>query len=89
MNEKPTYEELEKRVQELEYLKQVEHDRLLSLLESIPYGVYIIDQDCNIQYVNPVIKKEFGYINGRKCYEYLHGFSEKSAICKNYIVSIR
>jgi len=86
MNEKPTYEELEKRVQELEYLKQVEHDRLLSLLESIPYGVYIIDQDCNIQYVNPVIKKEFGYINGRKCYEYLHGRSEMCPFCKNDIV---
>jgi len=86
MNKKPTYEELEQRVQELEYLKQVEHDRLLSLLESIPYGVYIIDQDCNIQYVNPVIKKEFGTINGRKCYEYLHGRSEMCPFCKNDIV---
>ncbi len=86
MTSKPTYEELEERIKELEYLKQVEHDRLLSLLESIPYGVYIIDQGCNIQYVNPVIKNEFGTINGRKCYSYLYDRSETCPWCKNDIV---
>jgi PAS domain S-box-containing protein len=86
MAKKPTYEELEHRVQELEHLKQIEHDRLLGLLESIPYGVYIIDQQYNIQYVNPVIKKEFGYINGRKCYDYLYDRTEPCPWCKNDIV---
>ena len=86
MNKKPTYEELENKIKELEHLKQIEHDRLLSLLESIPYGVYIIDQQYNIQYVNPVIKKEFGSINGRKCYDYLYDRSEMCPFCKNDIV---
>ena len=88
MTSKPTYAQLEKRIKELEHLKQVEHERLLSLLESIPYGVYISDQNCNVQYVNPVIKKEFGTIDGRKCYDYLHDRSAICPFCKNDSVCI-
>ena len=86
MNDKHSYAELEKRIKEIEHLVEVENHRLLSLLECMPYGIYIIDEQCNVQYVNPVIKKEFGYINGRKCYDYLYDRSEPCPFCKNDVV---
>jgi PAS domain S-box-containing protein len=62
---------------------KLEHSRLMSILESIPYGVYIVDQYFNIEYVNPVIKKEFGTIQGRKCYQYFHERTKVCPWCKN------
>ena len=35
-------------------------------------GVYIVNQNHEIEYINPVIERDFGKIEGRKCYEYLH-----------------
>ncbi|MDA3897241.1 MAG: ATP-binding protein [Desulfobacteraceae bacterium] len=83
MNGKPTYAQLEERIKELEHLKQIEQNRLLSFFESIPVGIYINDRQCNVQYVNPVIKKEFGTIDGRKCYSYLYDRSDPCPWCRN------
>ena len=63
--------------------RQFEYDRLVSIMDSIPYGVYIVDQRFNIQYINPVMAKEFGPINGRKCYAYFHERTEVCPWCKN------
>ena len=67
MDKKPTYEELEQRVKELEdeafdrkqveKKSQLEHSRLMGTLESIPDGVYIVDQYFDIEYINPVIER--------------------------------
>ncbi len=62
---------------------QLEHGRLTDILETIEDGVYIVDQQCNIQYINPVVKREFGPVKGRKCYEYFHDRSEVCSWCKN------
>ena len=93
MSDKPTYEELEQRVKELENkasdCKQAEkqtnlgHSRMMSILESIPDGVYIVDKHFNIEYINPVIEKDFGKIQGRKCYQYFHDRAESCPWCKN------
>ena len=91
MTIKPTYEELEQRITELENgslgrtekQSQLEHSRLMSILDSIPDGVYIVDQHFNIEYINPVIKKDFGKIQGRKCYQYFHDRTELCPWCKN------
>ena len=93
MSDKPTYEELEQRVKELEDeafdRKQAEkqsnldHSRLMSILESIPDGVYIVDKYFNIEYINPAIEKDFGKIQGRKCYQYFHDRTEVCPWCKN------
>ena len=62
---------------------ELEHSRLVGILESIPDGVYIVDQHFNIQYINPVIERDFGKIQGRKCYQYLHDRTESCPWCKN------
>jgi len=83
MKKKTTYEELEKRNKELERERQFEHDRLMGFMRSLPYGVYIVDQQFNIQYINPVLEGKFGQVKGRKCYAYLHDRTETCPWCKN------
>ena len=93
MVKKPTYEELEHRVKELESRgfdpkqtakqSQSERSRLMGILASIPDGVYIVDQHFNIEYINPVIERDFGKIQGRKCYQYFHDRAESCPWCKN------
>ena len=91
MTIKPTYEELEQRITELENnslgrtekQSQLEYSRLMSILDSIPDGVYVVDQHFNIEYINPVIEKDFGKIQGRKCYQYFHDRTELCPWCKN------
>ncbi|MEK7279482.1 MAG: diguanylate cyclase, partial [Nitrospirota bacterium] len=62
---------------------QEERARLINILESMGDGVYISNQTCDIEYVNPVIKREFGPINGRRCYEYFHDRDEVCPWCKS------
>ncbi len=67
----------------LEKAQQLEKNRLLSILNTIPYGVYIVNQQYDIEYINPVIEREFGHVDGRKCYDYFHDWSEICPWCKN------
>lgn len=74
--------EIDKRKQ-AENQAQLEHSRLMDILESIPDGIYIVNQHFNIQYTNSVIEREFGEIQGQKCYQYLHDRTEPCPWCKN------
>ena len=65
---------------------QLERTKLNSILDTLPDGVYIVDQQKNIQYLNPVIEREYGAVNGRKCYEYLHERTEPCTWCLNEAV---
>ncbi|MDM8558440.1 PAS domain S-box protein, partial [Candidatus Parabeggiatoa sp. HSG14] len=60
-----------------------EHDKLMNILNTMTDGVYIVNQQYDIEYINPVIQKEFGHINGRKCYTYFHDRTEACTWCKN------
>jgi len=62
---------------------RIERDNLISILESMDSGVYIVNQQYDIQYVNPVLKKDFGSVEGRKCYEYFHDLDDVCPWCKN------
>jgi len=62
---------------------QKERDKSISILNAIPNGVYIVNKECDIEYINPVIIQEFGPINGRKCYSYFHDRTEICLWCKN------
>jgi len=65
----------------------IEQKKLNHILESIPYGIYIVNQERDIQYINPVIRNEFGTINNRKCYEYFHNRNTICPWCKNEVFS--
>jgi PAS domain S-box-containing protein len=63
-----------------------ERSRLKSILDTMPDGVYIVNQQYEIEYTNPVIQREFGFVNGRKCYQYAHDRSEVCPWCRNPMV---
>ena len=60
-----------------------EHERFKNIMDINPSGIYIVDKKHNIEYINPVLEKEFGQIKGRKCHDYFHGLSEECSWCKN------
>ncbi|MEE9508834.1 MAG: ATP-binding protein, partial [Anaerolineales bacterium] len=57
---------------------RVERDRLISVFEAMDDGVYIVNQDYDIEYVNPALTADFGPPDGRKCYDYFH---DRKAVC--------
>jgi PAS domain S-box-containing protein len=77
-----TIQDITERKQAEEALQR-EHDKLTSILDTLPDGVYIVNQQYDIEYINPVIETEFGPINGRKCYSYLHDRTKVCPWCKN------
>ncbi len=66
-----------------EKLLQAERDQLISILDAMEDGVYIVNQNYDIEYVNPATKKEFGLPEGRECYTYLNDREEVCPWCKN------
>ncbi len=62
---------------------QLERDNFLNILNSMEDGVYIVDQNYDIEYVNPILTKEFGQFEGTKCFKYFEGQNEPCPRCKN------
>jgi len=62
---------------------KVERDKLTAILDSMADGVYIVNQENDIEYINPVLQKEFGPVKENKCYEYFHDRKEVCPWCKN------
>ncbi|HHR85548.1 MAG TPA: PAS domain S-box protein, partial [Candidatus Acetothermia bacterium] len=62
---------------------QMEREKLTAILESMKDGVYIVNKDYDIQYVNPALQEEFGLPEGKKCHKYFHDSDEPCAFCKN------
>ena len=59
---------------------EVERERLDNILQIIPDGVYIVNHQYIIEYINPTIEKELGPVNDKKCFEYLH---DRTGTCTN------
>ncbi|MFK5969034.1 MAG: two-component regulator propeller domain-containing protein [Candidatus Marithrix sp.] len=68
---------------QMETALRSEHDNLTNILETMEDGVYIVNQQHEIQYVNPVILREFGSPEGKTCYEYFNANKETCTWCKN------
>lgn len=60
-----------------------ERDNLVNILDSMDDGVYIVNQQYDIEYVNLSLKKGFGPFEGIKCYKYFHNRKEVCPWCKN------
>jgi PAS domain S-box-containing protein len=60
-----------------------QRDSLMNILDSMADGIYIINQDYDVEYANSTLIKEFGPVDGRKCYEYLSGRKDVCPYCKN------
>ncbi|MGE5840725.1 MAG: PAS domain S-box protein, partial [Deltaproteobacteria bacterium] len=66
-----------------------ERDLLKGILDSMQEGVYVVNQQSEILYLNRVIEREFGPVAGRKCYEYFHDLSQACSCCQDGEVSAR
>jgi len=60
-----------------------DHKYFLSILNAIPHGIYIVNKEYDIQYINSVIEQAFGPVAGQKCYQYFHERTEVCPWCKN------
>lgn len=60
---------------------QAERNKLKSIFEAMPEGILVLDHSFQIEYVNPLLEKNFGPLKGRKCYEYLYGRTEACPHC--------
>jgi len=73
---------VEQELKESEKRIKDERDNLLNMLNSMEDGVYIINQQHEIQFVNPSLKNAFGPIENRKCYEYFQNLPDPCPWCK-------
>jgi len=62
---------------------QMERNKLTAIFEAMEDGIYIVNKNYDIQYLNPALKKEFGSHEGEKCYKYFHDLDEPCTFCKN------
>lgn len=69
-----------KKMEEVLYL---ERDNFVNILNSMVDGVYIVDQNYNIEFVNQALLSDYGPVNTKKCYMYFHDRSEVCPWCKN------
>ncbi len=61
----------------------IERDNLLNIFNSMQDGVYIVNQQHDIEFVNIVLEREFGPPEKKKCYEYFHARKKVCPWCKN------
>jgi PAS domain S-box-containing protein len=62
---------------------KLQRDNFMRILNAMTDGIYVVSRSCDIEYVNPVIERDFGKVEGRKCYTYFHGRTEVCPWCKN------
>ena len=58
----------------------------VSMLNAMQDGVYVINQQYEIEYINPALQLGFGLVEGRKCYQYFHNYEEPCSVCPNALV---
>jgi len=71
------------RLMEAEEALSRERDSLIGILDAMEDCIYIVNQDCDIEYVNPALVEAFGSVGGRKCYAYMHGRQDVCPWCPN------
>ncbi|MBT3241799.1 MAG: PAS domain S-box protein [Bacteroidetes bacterium] len=62
---------------------QAERDNFYAIFESMTDGIYIVNKDYDIQFVNRALIRDLGPPEGKKCYKYFHNYNEPCSFCKN------
>jgi PAS domain-containing protein len=60
-----------------------DRDMLMTVLEAMKDGVFIVSRQFNIEYMNPALVEELGPLKHRKCYKYFHDREEPCPWCRN------
>lgn len=67
-------------------LREVERQRLYSVLETLPVYVILLTPDYHVSFANKFFRDRFGEDHGKRCYEYLFNRNEPCDICETYKV---
>lgn len=59
----------------------IERNKLKGILDTMADGVYIVNRQYEIEYVNSALVQEYGPVDGRKCYEYSYDRAEPCLWC--------
>ncbi len=62
---------------------RIESENVISIMRSMEDWIYIVNEEYDIKYINPAIEKEFGPVEGRKCYDYFRDLKEPCQGCRN------
>ena len=76
-----SHDELELRVQQRTKALNAERNKLLRIMDTMPDGICIINQDFDLEYANPAMEKQWGPAKGRKCHAYFNGQDEPCQWC--------
>jgi len=61
----------------------LERAKFKAILDHMNTGVVIISPDYEIEYINPVIEREFGPVRGRSCHRYFNLLDAPCPLCRN------
>ncbi len=70
-------------LKEAEETLQLERDNLFAILEAMKDGVFIVNDQYTVEYINSELENDFGPLEGRKCYRYFHDKEEPCPWCRN------
>jgi len=70
-------------LKEAEETLRLERDNLFAILEAMKDGVFIVNRQYTVEYLNSELENDFGPLEGRKCYQYFHNREEPCPWCKN------
>ena len=71
------------KVVELEERIKAERDNLNLIFESMPDGVYVVSEDYKVEFMNKVLRNEFGNPVGDICHNVFHDREEPCPLCKH------
>ncbi|XUW99858.1 MAG: MASE3 domain-containing protein [Dehalogenimonas sp.] len=77
--------DLEERVKQRTAEVVKERQRIFNVLETLPAMVCLLTPDHRNVYSNKAFLDRFGESNGRRCYEYVSGFSEPCPFCEAFV----
>lgn len=61
---------------------ELERNNLKQILNSMHDGVYIVNGNYDIEFVNRAIEQDYGQVNHQKCYRYFHSTNEPCSFCR-------
>jgi PAS domain S-box-containing protein len=60
-----------------------DRDMLMTVLQAMKDGVFIVNQQYDVEYINPALLEELGPLKHRKCYKYFHEREDPCPWCRN------
>lgn len=63
--------------------------RILDALDAFDDGIYIVNEDYTVEYMNKFMKELFGEVDGKKCFELLNNSQMPCPWCKNHEIFVK